>query len=274
MASKRVESGRGRPPGVVKKAAKQPNRGFYLLIAVVAVAGIGALTYIATKPSSSTASPIDTTLAPVQSNGYVMGNPNARVEVIEFGDFECPVCSQWAVAQEPDVRKRLVNTGTIRFRFIDYPLPMHANTWNASRAAACADEQGHFWEFHDALFQTQDQWQGETTRNPDKFFKQLAQQMGLNTSQFNACVDSKKYQAKIQAHERLAQASQVNHTPTFFVNNQPPAHWIPGFDDERSPGVTSDIVKEMVDSALKSMPPIADSATPTKAGKAKSSKKP
>src|SRR5579862_1925080 len=161
MASKRVEPGRGRNPGVVK-AAKQPNRGFYLIIAVVAIAGIGALTYVATNKGSSTASPIDTTLAPVQSNGYVTGNANARVEVIEFGDFECPVCSQWAVAQEPDVRKRVVNPGTARFRFVDFPLQMHANTWNASRAAACADEQGHFWEFHDALFQTQDQWQGET----------------------------------------------------------------------------------------------------------------
>lgn len=262
MASKRVESGRGRAPGVVKKAAKQPSRGFYLLIAVVAVAGIGALTYVATKPPTTNNSPIDTTLAPVQSNGYVMGNPDARLEVIEFGDFECPVCSQWAVAQEPDIRKRLIATGLVRYRFIDDPLPMHANTWNASRAAACADEQGKFWEYHDALFQSQDQWQGETTRNPDKVLKQLAQQIGLNTAQFNQCVDSKKYQAKIQAHQRLAEESNVDHTPTFFVGNQ------------RYDFQNSDQLVAKVDSALKSLSPVADSAAKgsTKATKAKSAK--
>ena len=57
---------------------------------------------------------------------------------------------------------------------------MHRNTWQASRAAACADEQGKFWEFHDALYSTQDQWNGEATGNPDKFMKQLGGKLGLD----------------------------------------------------------------------------------------------
>ena len=85
---------------------------------------------------------------------------------------------------------------------------MHHNTWHASRAAACADEQGKFWEFHDALYQTQDQWNGEATGNPDKFMKQFGEQLGLDAIKFNQCVDTKKTQAKVQAHYQLARLAR------------------------------------------------------------------
>ena len=221
MAHKRVDEGRGRNPGVVKSSSSATaNRSFYLLIGLMAVGGIAALTYAArSKPAN--VSQIDTTLPAVKSEGYVMGAATAPVEVLEFGDFECPVCATFANLTEPDVRTRLVNTGIIRVRFIDYPLPMHGNTWNASRAAACADEQGKFWEFHDALFQSQDRWaRAAGNANPDKFFKDLAKPIVANTDQFNACVDSRKYQAKIQAHEKLATDRKAPGTPTFVIGDK------------------------------------------------------
>ena len=222
MANKRVETGRGRKPGVVKTSKKSStsNRAFFLLIGSIAVLGIGALTYLSTRPSgaAAAASPIDTTLPKIESQGYVMGNPSAPLEVTEFGDFECPQCGRFASITEPDVRSRLVNTNTIRFRFIDFPLQMHPNTWNASRAAACADEQGKFWEMHDAIFANQDRWNGEATRNPDKVLKQIGAQIGLKTDAFDQCVDTKKTQAKVQAHWEIGNKRQVTGTPTFFVN--------------------------------------------------------
>jgi protein-disulfide isomerase len=207
---------------VVKTATKgsTTNRIFYLIFALVAVGGIGALTYASARSKDQVrVASVDTTLPAVQSEGYVMGSPTAPVEVIEFGDFECPVCSQFATLTEPDVRTRLVNTGQTRFRYIDFPLEMHKNTWNASRAAACADEQGRFWEMHDALYQSQDRWNGEATSNPDKFLKSLAKQVGLKQDQFDQCVDTKKYQAKIQAHRKIAIDRRVDRTPTFFIGS-------------------------------------------------------
>jgi protein-disulfide isomerase len=207
---------------VVKSSARQgSNRAFYLIIGLVAVAGIGALTYASSK-KPETVTQVDTTLPPVKSEGYVLGSETAPVEVIEFGDFECTVCATFATLTEPDMRKRLVNTGIVRMRYIDYPLPMHPNTWNASRAAACADEQGKFWDMHDALFQNQDRWSraGGNT-NPDKFFKELAKQIPIpNSDQFNTCVDSRKYQAKIQAHEKLGEQQKAGGTPTFVIGKQ------------------------------------------------------
>ncbi len=221
MDSTPADSGRGRKPGVVKSSKQSTsNRAFYLLIAGIAVVGIAWLAYQSTRSSQAVAaSPIDSTLPKVESQGYVLGSPTARLEVTEFGDFECPACGRFSVLTEPDIRKKFVNTGLVRWRFIDFPLDVHKNTWQASRAAACAAEQDHFWEFHDALYSTQDQWNGETTDNPDKFMKQLGRQLGLDATKFDQCIDSKKYQAKIQAHYALAQARQVAQTPTFIIGS-------------------------------------------------------
>jgi protein-disulfide isomerase len=258
MANKRVETGRGRKPGVVKSSkSSTSNRAFFLLIGSIAILGIGALTYLSTRPSgaAAAASPIDTTLPKIESQGYVIGNASAPLEVTEFGDFECPQCGRFASITEPDVRSRLVNTGTIRFRFIDYPLPMHANTWNASRAAACAAEQDKFWEMHDAIFANQDRWNGEATHNPDKVLKQIGAQIGLKTDAFNQCIDTKKTQAKVQAHYEIATKRQVNATPTFVIGDKQIAAYMP-YDE----------FKKLVDDALaKQGTPVASPADTTKA---------
>jgi len=259
MANKRVGSGRGRKPGVVKASKKSSsNSALYVLIAVVAIGGIAALTYYSSRSTAQPgASQFDSTLAPVVSSGYVLGSPSAPLEVTEFGDFECPQCSHFAVMTEPDVRTRLVNTGKIRWRYIDFPLPMHGNTWNASRAAACADEQGKFWQMHDLLFETQDKWNSETTSKPDKYFEGLAEQLGLQMPQYNQCVSSKKYQAKIQAHLKLAEDAQIGGTPTFIINRQQKegflsydqfAAWV---DQELAKGGTASAHTAAVDSAKK-----------------------
>jgi protein-disulfide isomerase len=244
-----VETGGGRKSGVVKSSKKTSasNRAFYLIIGGVAILGIGALTYSSTRKNPDTnTSPIDTTLPSVKSSGYTIGNTNAPLQVTEFGDFECPACGRFSELTEPDVRKNYVNTGKVLWRFIDYPLPMHRNTWQASRAAACADEQGKFWEFHDALYSTQDQWNGEATGNPDKFMKQLGGKLGLDASKFNACVDDKRMQAKIQAHYQLAMQRQVSSTPTFVIG-----------DRQVSAAMSYDDFAKILDSALAKAPKTA-----------------
>jgi protein-disulfide isomerase len=256
MANKRVETGRGRKPGVVKSSKKSStsNRAFYLLIGMIAVAGIGALTYLSTRPSgaAAAASPIDTTLPKIESQGYVIGNASAPIEVTEFGDFECPQCGNFAVVTEPDVRKRLVEPGTISLRYFDFPLPMHRNTWPASNAAACAGEQGKFWEMHDQLYANQSEWNGEATRNPDKVLKQIGEQIGLKTDAFDQCIDTKKTQAKVQAHYEIATKRQVNATPTFIIGDKQIAAYMP-----------YDQFKSMIDEALaKQGSPVKAPTTP------------
>src|SRR3954470_4514079 len=115
--AKKEEQGRRRGTSNAKavSSAKRggPGRGFWLAVAAVVVIGVGLLYWQATKPKV-TARTIDPTLPKLKAEGYVMGSPTAPVEIVEFGDFECPGCGQFATLTEPDVRTRLINTGEAR----------------------------------------------------------------------------------------------------------------------------------------------------------------
>jgi protein-disulfide isomerase len=116
---------------------------------------------------------------------------------------------------------------------------MHKNTWAASNAAACADEQGKFWEMHDQLFNAQDQWNGQATGRPKGKFQEYAKGIGLNVDQWEACYDARKYQARIKANEQMATKRGASQTPTFVIGDR----MIGG-------AISFDRFKSLVDSAL------------------------
>lgn len=202
---------------VVKDARGPSKRIFYIAIAVLVVAGIAILSYTTMKPRASTAFELDSAIALVPNQGHVIGSDSALVEVVEFADFECPACGTFATLTEPDVRSRLVNTGVIRFRFVDFPLDMHPNARPAHLAAWCAGEQNKFWEMHDAIFAVQDRWSGYATRRPHRVFSELAKAIGVNMDQYGSCVASNKYAGQIQANVDEGIKRLVNGTPTFFI---------------------------------------------------------
>ena len=253
MAKDRVDAGRGRRADVVKKSKSSSKTPFYAAIGVVALFGVGALAYVASRPKNVATTVDPAKIVPGEPQGYLLGKPDAPVQVIEFADFECPACGQFATLAEPDIRKRLVDAGTISYRFYDYPLPMHKNTWAASNAAACADEQGKFWEMHDQLFNAQDQWNGQATSRPKGKFMEYAKALGLNVDQWEACFDARKYQARIKANEQMATKRGASQTPTFVIGDK----MIGG-------AISFDRFKALVDSAL--VLAKADSAKPAGAG--------
>jgi protein-disulfide isomerase len=211
------------PKGSVKSARKRsPNAVFYIALALLAAAGLAVLAYLATSGGNRQVVTLDPNLPPVQSEGYVLGSPTAPIEVLEFADFECPACAQFATLHEPDVRKRLVETGQIRLRYLDFPLVEigHRNSPTASLAAACANEQGKFWEMHDAIFATQDRWATQATGNPRGVIDPLAQRLGLDMARYDQCMDSQKYLANIQAHRRAAERYRISSTPSFVIGGR------------------------------------------------------
>ena len=212
------DRGRGQRPSLVKDARRAgPPKGFWIALAAVALIGIGALAWSASRPRAQV-SRVDPSLPALKAEGYLIGSPSAPVEVVEFADFECPACGQFATITEPDVRTRLVNTGKIRYRFMDFPLSIHKNTWDASLAASCANEQGKFWEMHDALFANQDRWNGEATSRPRGPIADLAKGLGLDMAKYGACMDAETHRAQIQANQREGERRQVQSTPTFYFN--------------------------------------------------------
>ena len=198
------------------RAASNNKQPFYVAIGLVLVIGIGAISYMAARPKAMAY--MDSTMTPVPNTGHSLGSDSAPVEVIEFADFECPVCGSFANLTEPDIRARLVLTGQVRYRFMDYPLyTAHKYTSAAHMAAWCAGEQGKFWEMHDAIYQNQDRW---TTARATKILGELAQRVGVGMEQYESCMNSSKYAAQIKANAEEGNKRGVGGTPTFFFGKK------------------------------------------------------
>ena len=219
------------------RAAKRPMKNFYLAIGAIALAGIAAIGYAASRPKQAVTT-VDPQHLPAAA-GHLLGRADAPVQVLEFADFECPQCGVFGTVTEPDVRERLVKTGTISYRFFDFPLDMHRNTVPAHNAAACADEQGKFWEMHDKLFGGQTDWNGEATSSPKGIFVGYAKAIGLDEAKFEGCYDARKFGPQIEANRQEAIKRAVNSTPTFIIGKR----MIPG-------NLPYDTFKAYVDSAL------------------------
>ncbi len=255
MAKQTVDAGRGRGQGTVRKSTKKSQGGLYAVLGLVAVLFAVFIYFQMNKADSTPVTTVANAADLPAAKGHLMGNPNAPVQVIEFADFECPACGQFFVLTEPDVRARLIQTGEVAYRFFDYPLDAHRNTWAASNAAACADEQGKFWEMHDKIFENQDRWNTQATSRPKGFMKDLAKEVGLDVGKWEDCFDQQKYLRDIQANRAEGERRLVQSTPTFIIGDK----MVPG-------SISFDKFKAYVDSAKAAAPaaPAAPAADSTK----------
>ena len=196
------------------------NIPFGAILAVIGVVGLATLGWVISRPPKTLM--LDPALLPtVAASGILKGDPNAPVQVIEFGDFECPGCGYYATVTGPDVMQRLVATGEVAFRFFDLPLTdIHANTVGAHNAAHCSNEQGKFWEMHDRLFGGQHEWNAQATRNPKKVFKRYAGAIGLDVAKWDECYDSERMLPVINANRNEAARLRISATPTFVIGNR------------------------------------------------------
>lgn len=147
----------------------------------------------------------------------IKGRADAKVWVIVVSDFQCPYCRQWEKETAPQVEKEFVATGTARVAFINFPLQQHANALPAAEAAMCSGAQGKFWEMHDRLFDTQDEW--SKIAQPDGYFATLAQRIGADGALFQQCVKDQVMRPMIEADVQRATKSGAQSTPTFLIGN-------------------------------------------------------
>jgi predicted DsbA family dithiol-disulfide isomerase len=138
------------------------------------------------------------------------GNLEAPVTIVEFSDFQCPYC----VRARPTVnRVREVYGDQVRFAFRHYPLAFHEQAQKAGEAAACAGDQGRFWEMHDRL------WESPGRLGvPD--LKEHAAALGLDAAAFGQCLDSGRHAALVQNDTQAGVALGVTGTPAFFINGR------------------------------------------------------
>ncbi len=149
----------------------------------------------------------------------VKGDPNAPVTVVEYSDFQCPFCSRFYQQTLPQLEKKYIETGKVKFVYKDFPIDgIHPNARPAHIAAECADEQGKFWEYHDLLFDKQGEWKGISTVDVDAKFKEYATDLGLS-SEFASCLKSDKISEEVNQDYLEGQRHGATGTPTFFIGN-------------------------------------------------------
>ena len=193
---------------------------FYAVFGAVAVIGLGALAYLTTRPQTVSI-PANVTVQASDTSGfrgYLKGSPDAPVEITEFADYQCPFCQTFATLQMPTIEERLINTGRLRWRYRDFPLQQHSFSRLAAHSAACADEQGKYWEQHGRIYEGQAEW--AAARDAGPVFRRYAQANGLDLGRYDACMKAGKYAGRIQASVNEGIQLGVNSTPTLLVGGR------------------------------------------------------
>lgn len=147
----------------------------------------------------------------------LIGDPNAPITLVEFGDYQCFFCNKYFHETEDSILENYVKTGKVKMLFKDFTI-IGQDSVIAAHASHCAEEQGKFWEYHDTLY---DHWTGEnngwaSSENQLKFAKDL----GLDMEKFAECTSSGKYMEMIQSSSNDAKTLGLTGTPGFFVIGQ------------------------------------------------------
>jgi protein-disulfide isomerase len=193
---------------------------FYAILIGVAVVGLGVLGILLSRPKTVSI-PANVTIQTSDTagfRGYIKGSANAPVEITEYADYQCPFCQTFATIQMPTIEERLIRTGRLRWRYRDFPLQQHSFSRLAAHSAACADEQGKYWEQHQRIYDGQSEW--ATLGDAGPKFREYAQANGLDLKRYDDCMASHKYAGRIQASYEEGVKLGVSSTPTLLVGNR------------------------------------------------------
>lgn len=153
----------------------------------------------------------------INSDALVLGNPDSKVKVIEFADWECSYCK----VLQPTIKQMLSEyKDKVYYAYVQLPLTsIHPQAMNAALAVECANEQGaeKWYTYGDNLFTTQADWSKTTGTQK---FKEYAATLKLDVAKFGQCLDSKKYADKVAADQAQGESFGISGTPGVFVNGQ------------------------------------------------------
>jgi protein-disulfide isomerase len=233
------------------KAQKTKKKRRQRMITLLTVVGIIVLLVLffatptiinALKPAGSFVA--ITPVARPMVSGKTIGNPNAKLKIEVYEDFQCPACKEFTTTVEPQLlQSTYITSGQVYYEFIDYPIidsnSLTKESHQAANASMCALAQGRFWDYHDILFANQ---AGENSGAfSDKRLVAFAESLRLDMTAFNKCFKSNTYSSAINTDYQKGVAAGITSTPTVLLNGK-----------EVTPGVvpTYDQLKSAIDTAL------------------------
>jgi protein-disulfide isomerase len=188
-------------------------QGVSVCAIVIAIGGVEALH--GGRPAAAQSATAAELLAPPPLGDRALGKDDAPVTIIEYASMTCPHCAHFAETTYPELKKRYIDTGKVRYIFREFPLdPLAAG---ASMLARCADKD-KFYPMIETLFQLQRQWAVE---KPLPQLLAIAKQAGFSEQSFNACLSNQKMLDDIRTEQKRATDKfGVNSTPTLFINGK------------------------------------------------------
>tara|TARA_B100000029_G_C17510949_1_gene936228 strand:+ start:887 stop:1516 length:630 start_codon:yes stop_codon:yes gene_type:complete len=150
----------------------------------------------------------------LENSPPIIGDKNAKITILEFGDYQCTFCYKFHQQTLVDIKKSYIDTGKVNYTYKDFPLN-GLDSVLASEASLCADEQGKYWDYHNTLFNN---WGGEKTGwITGNSLLDFAEQNNLNMQDFTECVNSHKYNQRVIENQNFAKSVGINATPSFFI---------------------------------------------------------
>ena len=190
------------------------------IVLVVAFLGFDGISnepelVIEPTPTIQEPEPQEITMETLLANGSpILGNPDAPITLVEFGDYQCHFCNVFFHSTEDEILKTYVETGKVRMIFKDYNI-IGPDSISASRGAHCANDQGMFWEYHDILYSN---WAGENNGwASDENLLKFAQEIELDTDEWSECMTSGSHAQTILASNEDARSLGLTGTPAFFI---------------------------------------------------------
>jgi len=151
----------------------------------------------------------------------ILGDPEAPITIVEFGDYQCHACYNWFHTHKPAVYDNYIATGKANLVFVDLAF-LGRDSPIASQASYCAEDQGMYWQYHDLLYNSQEPQIDNGWANSERL-KAFAFSLDLDTEKFDSCLDSGKYSKRVQYNISEAKKHGAKATPTFIIigpNNQ------------------------------------------------------
>ena len=186
------------------------------LLAIPIIVGIVTGMFLAFYPESNNDSKLRTSSKLIENGSPILGDSNAPITILEWGDYQCTFCHKFHQNTLNAIIEDYIKTGKVKMIFKDFPLN-GPDSILAAEAAYCADDQKKYWQYHDELYKN---WGGERTgwvtrESLDRF----ATTVNLNLDEFNECLDSHKYQNRVNAHYEFGKEIGIDATPSFLVFN-------------------------------------------------------
>ncbi|MDE1726839.1 MAG: DsbA family protein [Thaumarchaeota archaeon] len=187
----------------------------YVVIPIaIAIAAVSIYLFYPHEDSTATNTVSAQTL--MENGSPILGDPNAKITIVEFGDYQCTYCHLFHQDTKDQLIQEYVNTGKVNFVFRDFPLN-GPDSVLAAEAAYCANDQNKYWQYHDELYNN---WGGERTGWVNqKSLDQFATNVGLDLGQFDNCMDAKKYESKVLDNQKFGQEIGIDGTPSFIIFN-------------------------------------------------------